>query len=86
VKAATAWSLGQIGHHTPEHAKAVAVANVLPKLLHCYLKSDASEDLQTKVSVLSRSRSINWSENPLNLFAFETVLSGVSDFWGSSPN
>jgi len=55
VKAATAWSLGQIGHHTPEHAKAVAVANVLPKLLHCYLKSEASEDLQTKAKKALKS-------------------------------
>lgn len=49
IQAATAWALGQIGRHTPEHAKAVAVANVLPKLLQCYLRADASEDLQTKV-------------------------------------
>lgn len=39
---------GQIGRHTPEHAKAVAVANVLPKLLQLYMRTDLSEDLQTK--------------------------------------
>ena len=49
IQAAAAWALGQIGRHTPEHAKAVAVANVLPKLLNCYLQADSSEDLQTKV-------------------------------------
>lgn len=49
IQAAAAWALGQIGRHTPEHAKAVAVSNVLPKLLQCYLRADASEDLQTKV-------------------------------------
>ena len=49
IQAAAAWALGQIGRHTPEHAKAVAVANVLPRLLECYLRADASEDLQTKV-------------------------------------
>lgn len=48
IKAAAAWALGQIGRHTPEHAKAVAVANVLPKLLSSYLSPDASEDLQLK--------------------------------------
>lgn len=48
IEAAIAWALGQIGRHTPEHAKAVAVANVLPRLLKCYLRSDATEDLQTK--------------------------------------
>lgn len=31
--AVTAWTLGQIGKHTPEHAKSVADANVLSKLL-----------------------------------------------------
>ena len=50
IQAAAAWALGQIGRHTPEHAKAVAAANVLPKLLQCYLRADASEDLQTKVT------------------------------------
>ncbi len=49
LKAAAAWALGQIGRHTPEHAKAVALANVLPKLLEWYLKADSSEDLQQKV-------------------------------------
>ena len=39
---------GQIGRHTPEHAKAVAVANVLPRLLQLYMRTDLSEDLQTK--------------------------------------
>ncbi|KAJ8314139.1 hypothetical protein KUTeg_008700 [Tegillarca granosa] len=48
IQAAAAWALGQIGRHTPEHSKAVAMANVLPKLLQCYLRAEASEDLQTK--------------------------------------
>lgn len=50
ILAATAWALGQIGRHTPEHSKAVALANVLPRLLHLYLKTGSSEDLQAKVS------------------------------------
>lgn len=49
IQAAAAWALGQIGRHTPEHAKAVAVANVLPRLLESYLRAGATEDLQTKV-------------------------------------
>lgn len=49
VKAATAWSLGQIGRHTPEHARAVAAANVLPKLLARYMDTESSDDLQIKV-------------------------------------
>ncbi|XP_071341521.1 sperm-associated antigen 6 [Trachinotus anak] len=48
IKAATAWSIGQIGHHTPEHAKAVATANLLPKLLQLYMDASSSEDLQLK--------------------------------------
>lgn len=48
VKAASAWALGQIGRHSPEHAKAVAVANVLPRLLHLYLNENSSDDLQLK--------------------------------------
>ncbi|XP_051872265.1 sperm-associated antigen 6 isoform X2 [Pristis pectinata] len=48
IKAASAWALGQIGRHTPEHARAVAVANVLPKLLALYMQTGSSEDLQIK--------------------------------------
>jgi hypothetical protein len=48
LRAAAAWALGQIGRHTPEHAKAVALANVLPRLLQFYLKDDSTEDLQQK--------------------------------------
>jgi len=52
IQAAAAWSLGQIGRHTPEHSKAVAQANVFPRLLQCYMRTGASEDLQTKVGLL----------------------------------
>ncbi|KAM9337390.1 sperm-associated antigen 6 [Symphorus nematophorus] len=48
IKAATVWSISQIGHHTPEHAKAVATANLLPKLLELYMDASSSEDLQIK--------------------------------------
>ncbi|KAF0028198.1 hypothetical protein F2P81_019285 [Scophthalmus maximus] len=48
IKAATVWAIGQIGHHTPEHAKAVATANLLPKLLELYTEAGSSEDLQVK--------------------------------------
>lgn len=48
VKAATAWTLGQIGRHSPDHAKAVADTGVL--LVLTLLESDtkSSEDLATK--------------------------------------
>ncbi|KAM8730797.1 sperm-associated antigen 6 [Acanthopagrus schlegelii] len=48
MKAAAVWSIGQIGHHTPEHAKAVATASLLPKLLELYMDASSSEDLQAK--------------------------------------
>jgi 3-methyladenine DNA glycosylase AlkD len=48
LQAAAAWSLGQIGRHTPDHAKALAEADVLRRLLAVYLHRDSSEDLQTK--------------------------------------
>eukprot|EP01065_Artemidia_motanka_P027630 TRINITY_DN32836_c0_g1_i1.p1 TRINITY_DN32836_c0_g1~~TRINITY_DN32836_c0_g1_i1.p1 ORF type:complete len:510 (+),score=237.81 TRINITY_DN32836_c0_g1_i1:82-1611(+) len=48
IRAAAAWSLGQIGRHTPEHAKSVADCNILPKLLDVYLDREASDDLKTK--------------------------------------
>ena len=47
IQAAAAWALGQIGRHTPEHAKAVAVANVLPKLLQCYLRAGKKQTVVT---------------------------------------
>ncbi|XP_065115077.1 sperm-associated antigen 6 isoform X1 [Paramisgurnus dabryanus] len=55
IKAATAWAFGQIGRHTPEHARAVAVANVFPKLLHLYLNTQNSEDLQVKAKKALKS-------------------------------
>ncbi|XP_034416563.1 sperm-associated antigen 6 isoform X1 [Cyclopterus lumpus] len=48
IKAAIAWSIGQIGHHTPEHAKAVATCDLLTKLLELYVDASSSEDLQAK--------------------------------------
>lgn len=66
LRAAAAWALGQIGRHTPEHAKAVALANVLPKLLEWYLKGDSSEDLEQKVSYF----------NPFNTKAIPLVILG----------
>ncbi|XDV29100.1 hypothetical protein PO909_032258 [Leuciscus waleckii] len=55
LKAATAWAFGQIGRHTPEHAQAVAVANVFPKLLKLYLDTESSEDLQVKAKTALES-------------------------------
>merc|ERR1712138_217407 len=48
LKAASAWSLGQIGRHSPDHARALAEAAVLRRLLAVYLHTESSDDLQTK--------------------------------------
>ncbi|XP_029041791.1 sperm-associated antigen 6-like [Osmia bicornis bicornis] len=48
VLAVTVWAIGQIGKHTSEHAKAVAVANVFPKLLQIYNDPSTPEDLKAK--------------------------------------
>jgi 3-methyladenine DNA glycosylase AlkD len=48
IKAAAAWSLGQIGRHTPDHARALAEGDVLRHLLACMMHEDSSEDLQIK--------------------------------------
>ena len=52
MKAAAAWAIGQIGRHTPEHARVVGTANLLPALLQLYLDTNSSEDLQVKVGML----------------------------------
>jgi hypothetical protein len=52
VRAAAAWSLGQIGRHTPDHAMHVAEANVFHTLVEIHESPTLSEDLQTKVSGL----------------------------------
>ncbi|GJQ81956.1 hypothetical protein Trydic_g20421 [Trypoxylus dichotomus] len=47
----TAWALGQIGKHSPEHSKAVAAAGVFPMLLRFYTSINTSEDLKYKSKV-----------------------------------
>jgi 3-methyladenine DNA glycosylase AlkD len=48
IKAASAWSLGQIGRHTSDHARALAEGDVLRHLLACMVHQDSSEDLKIK--------------------------------------
>ncbi|KAL0484954.1 HEAT repeat-containing protein [Acrasis kona] len=48
VKAASAWTLGQIGRHSSEHARAVAEGNIFPKLMEAYLSPKSSDDLKAK--------------------------------------
>jgi 3-methyladenine DNA glycosylase AlkD len=48
IKAACAWTLGQIGRHTPDHARALAEGDVLRHLLACMVHEESSEDLKSK--------------------------------------
>lgn len=48
IKSAAAWSLGQLGRHTPDHAKALAQADVLRVLIEVVRNPKSSEDLKTK--------------------------------------
>ncbi|KAJ8949174.1 hypothetical protein NQ318_021665 [Aromia moschata] len=48
VLTVTAWCLGQIGKHSPEHSQAVAAANIFPRLLDFYTGESVGEDLKYK--------------------------------------
>lgn len=48
IKAASAWTLGQIGRHTPDHAKALAQADIYRKLIDIYADASATDDLKSK--------------------------------------
>lgn len=48
IRAAAAWSLGQIGRHTPDHSKALAQADIFRKLIDVYMDDCSSDDLKTK--------------------------------------
>ncbi|XP_023030020.2 uncharacterized protein [Leptinotarsa decemlineata] len=44
----TAWAIGQIGKHSPEHSQAVAAANIFPRLVTLHQSNQSSEDLKYK--------------------------------------
>lgn len=48
IKAAAAWSLGQLGRHTPDHAKALAQADCFRLLIDVFQAPESSADLKTK--------------------------------------
>merc|ERR1712207_100317 len=48
IRAAAAWSLGQIGRHTPDHSKALAQADIFSKLIDVYQHGESSQDLKNK--------------------------------------
>ncbi|CAH8516483.1 unnamed protein product [Schistosoma turkestanicum] len=70
IQAAAAWALGQIGRHSPEHAKAIAQSDVLQNLLDCFLKPSASEELKAKTKKAMKLI----IQKCTNLEALETLL------------
>ena len=48
ARAAAAWALGQVGRHTPDHARAVADTGCLGALVDLEADPASSEDLRTK--------------------------------------
>jgi len=70
IRAAAAWSLGQLGRHSPDHAKAIAQADVLGKLIGVYADEHSSEDLKSKCknalkSILQKCTALNALESLL---------------------
>lgn len=83
IRAATAWALGQIGRHSPDHAAAVAEANALPKMLALYTTDEGSEDLKTKAkralkSIIQKCVTLSALEplidSPPNIQRYPSVL------------
>jgi hypothetical protein len=48
IKAATVWTLGQIGRHTSDHAKALAEGAILQPTVVLLNRADSSDDLKLK--------------------------------------
>lgn len=55
VKAAAAWTLGQIGGHSADHARAMAEADVPSHLLAVYKFPESSDDLKKKAKKALKS-------------------------------
>lgn len=71
VQAAAAWAIGQLGRHSPVHAKHIADANALPLLIKLEISPDSSEELNLKASRALRSV----LQKCVHLPALEAVLS-----------
>eukprot|EP00054_Salpingoeca_dolichothecata_P020332 m.128032 g.128032 ORF g.128032 m.128032 type:complete len:511 (+) comp23575_c0_seq1:33-1565(+) len=71
IQAAAAWSLGQIGRHTPKHAQHVAESNILRTLLDASQRSSASDDLKNKTNRALK----NVVQKCVHLPALEPLLS-----------
>ncbi|CDJ28390.1 armadillo/beta-catenin-like repeat protein, putative [Eimeria mitis] len=70
AKAAAAWAVGQLGRHTPDHAMAVAEADILRLLLSAFLASESSDELKAKAKRALK----NIIQMCTHLTALETLL------------
>lgn len=75
IQAACAWSLGQVGRHSPDHAKTLGDHAVLPKLLKV-LTSPGSEGEETNTDLKTKTKRALKSilEKTLHLDALEPLL------------
>ena len=48
IRAATVWTLGQVGRHTPQHARALSDGGVLLPMVQLHVRPDSSPDLRMK--------------------------------------
>lgn len=55
VRSTAAWALGQLGRHSPVHAKHIADANAFPALIQAAKDPACSEDLHNKASFALQS-------------------------------
>ena len=75
--APAAWSLGQIGRHSPDHAKFLAEADVPSRLLAVYMLPESSKDLKDKAKKALKYIIRMCTHLP----ALEPLLQLKCDFW-----
>lgn len=61
ILAITAWALGQMGKHSPDHAKAIATTNIFPRILQVKLSINNFE---------RRNKSIKFNNGSFYFFNF----------------
>jgi len=74
IKAACAWSLGQIGRHSPDHAKVLADNAVLPKLLAVLGSSTTGEESGADLKTKTKRALKCILEKTLSLEALDSLL------------
>ena len=92
VKATAAWSLGQIGRHSPNHAKALADADVPTRLMAVYVSPETqNEDLKIKAkhalkSIIKVCHHLPALEPLLQVAPMEILKHVVCQFANLLPN